>query len=143
MLAKDFGAGLLFVAFGAVAIVVARDYPVGRLARMGPGFFPAALGVLLVLLGLILVARSWSTAEERVQLGALRPVLLVLGAVVAFGLLLEPWGLAVAALALIVASSLGGRQFRVVEVGALSLALIALAGVLFVRVLGLPIKILP
>lgn len=142
MRVKDFWAGLLFVAFGAGAVVVARDYPFGRLARMGPGFFPAVLGALLVVLGGILVARSLASAQERVELGSLRPVLLVLGAVLAFGLLLEPWGLAVATLALIVVGCLAGREFRFVEVAALYVVLVALAGIVFVRVLGLPIRIL-
>jgi hypothetical protein len=41
---KDFYAGLLFVAFGVVAIIIARNYPLGTAARMGPGYFPRLLG---------------------------------------------------------------------------------------------------
>jgi hypothetical protein len=51
---KDFYAGLLFVAFGVFAIIIARDYPLGTAARMGPGYFPRLLGMLLIVLGVAL-----------------------------------------------------------------------------------------
>ena len=41
---KDFFAGLVFLGFGAGAIVIARGYPMGNAMRMGPGYFPAWKG---------------------------------------------------------------------------------------------------
>ena len=48
---KDFLAGLIFVAFGIAAIVLGSGYPLGTAARMGPGYFPRILGILLIVLG--------------------------------------------------------------------------------------------
>ena len=48
---KDFWAGIFFIAFGAGAAAVAQENALGTLSRMGPGFFPTALGVILALLG--------------------------------------------------------------------------------------------
>ena len=49
---KDLWAGLMLIAIGAAAVLVARNYPFGTALRMGPGFFPVILGGLLVLFGL-------------------------------------------------------------------------------------------
>ena len=40
---KDFGAGILYIAFGAVGWYIARDYGIGQASRMGPGYFPTVL----------------------------------------------------------------------------------------------------
>ena len=41
---KDFWTGVMFIAFAAVAMAVARDYSLGTAVRMGPGYFPLVLG---------------------------------------------------------------------------------------------------
>ena len=48
---KDFYAGVLFMSFGLAALVIARSYPLGTAARMGPGYFPRVLGILLLGIG--------------------------------------------------------------------------------------------
>ena len=72
---KDFWAGVLFVAFGTAAIVIAPSYPLGTAARMGPGYFPRMLGILLIVLGVDprRCARS-SSAGRRSQMRNLKPL---------------------------------------------------------------------
>ncbi len=140
---KDFFAGLVFLGFGAGAIVIARSYPMGTAMRMGPGYFPTLLGGLLSLLGLLLVARALWLRDEPVEAWAFRPLLLVHGAVVAFALAIQSLGLVVATLALVGLSRLGDRDFRALEVAGLFLFLTALAIGLFVYGLGLPFRIWP
>jgi len=41
---KDFFSGLLFISFGVVVVKVAINYPMGTVARMGPGYLPTFLG---------------------------------------------------------------------------------------------------
>ena len=41
---ENFWGGIMFVAFGAIAMYVARDYPMGSAMRMGPGYFPMLIG---------------------------------------------------------------------------------------------------
>ncbi|MCC6870733.1 MAG: tripartite tricarboxylate transporter TctB family protein, partial [Burkholderiales bacterium] len=48
---KDFWAGILFIALGIFAITVGSNYTLGSAARMGPGYFPRILGILLIVLG--------------------------------------------------------------------------------------------
>lgn len=45
----DFWAGAMFILFGAVAVYMARNYPMGSAMRMGPGYFPMYLGILIEL----------------------------------------------------------------------------------------------
>ncbi|MBU2053806.1 MAG: hypothetical protein KKC25_02350 [Proteobacteria bacterium] len=41
---RDFWAGAMFIAGGAVAMIAARSYLFGTKLRMGPGYFPSLLG---------------------------------------------------------------------------------------------------
>src|SRR5512144_2188916 len=98
---KDFYAGLLFIAFGVVAIVIGSNYPLGTAARMGPGYFPRILGILLIVLGAILVLRSLRLQGSPLPRWPLRPTLVVLGSVVLFGLIVTRVGLALSTVILI------------------------------------------
>ena len=55
---KDFWSGVLFIAIGVFAIVYGMKYTLGSAARMGPGYFPRILGILLIGLGAILALRA-------------------------------------------------------------------------------------
>ncbi|HTS52208.1 MAG TPA: tripartite tricarboxylate transporter TctB family protein [Burkholderiales bacterium] len=140
---RDFYSGLIFLLFGSLAFFMARDYPLGSAVRMGPGYFPSVLGALLAGLGLVIVGRSLALEGPKVTGFALRSLILVLAAVLAFGLLLEPVGLVVATVALVVIGCLAGTEFRWRDVAILCVILIALALGLFVYGLGLPLKVWP
>ena len=91
---KEFGSGLLFAGFGLAAIVIGSAYPVGTAARMGPGYFPRGLGMILVALGAILIFHSLRKDGGRIAIKDLRPLLIVLGSVVLFGLVaLATWAI--------------------------------------------------
>jgi putative tricarboxylic transport membrane protein len=140
---KDLCAGLLFIAVGLFTVVAARGYPMGTAVRMGPGYFPAILGAVLAVLGVIVAARGLWTAGGTVAPPQLRPLLLVLASVVAFAVLVHSAGLVVATLALVLVSALGGWEFRLGEVAVLAAVLVALAIVVFVYGLGLPMPLWP
>ena len=140
---KDFYAGLIFVFFGALAMLMARNYPMGSAARMGPGYFPTILGGIVSVLGFILLALGLLESGEAINPLVPRPLVLVLGAVLGFALFVDLLGLVLATLVLVVVSCLGGSEFRLREVAILYLVLAALAVGLFVFSLGLPIKVLP
>ena len=79
-----FAAGLLFLAVGAGAVGIARDYQIGSALHMGPGYFPIALGLLLAIVGAASVLRASVVTEDRPGRIALRPVLAIGAAVVVF-----------------------------------------------------------
>ena len=64
---EDFWAGLMFIGFGVLAIVISRDYPMGSAMRMGPGYFPTSLGAIMVLLGSIITLLSFKVAGGKVK----------------------------------------------------------------------------
>jgi hypothetical protein len=103
----------MFMAVGAVFAGFATTYNMGTAAKMGPGYFPFWLGLLMAVLGAIVTIKSLSPrrAQDHVARMDAKSVLLVLGAVCVFGLLLKPAGLVLAMLALIFISSFASHDF--------------------------------
>jgi hypothetical protein len=138
---KDFWSGILFIAFGCAGLWFGRSYAIGTLSRMGPGFFPMLMSAALIGTGGFLVARSLVVSGEPIERTALLPQLLILAAIVAFGLLIERLGLAVSVVAVAVISGIAAQGLRWFELAALALAMSALSIALFVYLLGQPIPI--
>ncbi len=140
---KDFYSGLVFVFFGLLALVLSRSYPMGSAMHMGPGYFPKILGGLLVLLGLIIAIRGLLKMSEEIKAWAPLPLVMVLAAVVVFAYTLQPLGLVLATLALVVISCLGGSDFRIREIFVLYLLMAVLVVGIFIYGVGLPLKVWP
>jgi hypothetical protein len=145
--AKDFWSGVMFVAFGVFFAVVARDYDMGSAARMGPAYFPTVLGGLLAALGAFIAFRGVTLASEeedgRVEKFHFKPLVLVLGGVVAFAVLLRPMGLVVAIAALVLIASFGSGEFKWREIVPLGAGLVVVVLAVFIYGLGLTIPVLP
>jgi hypothetical protein len=140
---KDFWSGIMFVAFAVVAIFVARGYSMGAAGRMGAGYFPVALGIVLGGLGLILVVRSFFVPGERINSFVLRPLLTIVLAVCLFGILIQHLGLVLSLIIVIAISAFASRDSKPVEVAALAAALAAFSVGIFVYALRLPLPIWP
>jgi hypothetical protein len=140
---EDFWAGLMFIGFGVLAVVVARNYPMGTAMRMGPGYFPTYLGAIMVVIGAILAGRAFKVEGAKIGPWGWRPLLWLSVAFASFGVLIESWGFVLALLALIIASSLAGRDTRPFELVILILVLITGAVALFVYGLELPYQLFP
>ena len=137
---KDFWAGILFIAFGLAAVIIARDYAMGTAGRMGPGYFPRGLGSILIILGLVLSVRALRLRGAKIQFGSFKPLLIVLGSVLVFGLAAPKLGLIVATILLIVISSAASHEFRWKEavISSLILAAFTLAAFVYGLKLQLP-----
>jgi hypothetical protein len=133
----------MFMAFGLGFMIAARDYDMGSAGRMGPAYSPAVLGALLALLGAVIFTRAFFLDSGRVPRIAVRQPALILASVTLFALALEPLGLVIAVLILIVLGALGGREVRWREVGLLYVALIAFSLLVFHVGLGLPFRLWP
>ncbi|HWH48899.1 MAG TPA: tripartite tricarboxylate transporter TctB family protein [Burkholderiales bacterium] len=140
---RDFCAGLIFLFFGVVAAYIARDYPMGSAVRMGPGYFPYVLGILLALLGVAVCIKSLVIHGERVESVNLRALLLVLGAVGVFAATIESAGIVIATILLVGVGAAASPESRPREVLVLILVLVALAVGVFTYGLGLPFKLSP
>ena len=140
---KDLVAGLLFIATGIAAIAIATKYTLGTAARMGPGYFPRILGILMIVLGAILALRSLRVSGPPLPGWKWRPVLVTLGSVVMFGLIVNHAGLVVSTILLIVVASAASHEFRPREAVISGIVLSALAVGVFVIGLKLQIGIWP
>ena len=142
---KDAYAGLLFVLFGAAAMIFSVRYTIGTAAKMGPGYFPFVLGAVLCAIGCVVGLKSLFQSKEAGKGPSLhwKPVVMVLSAVVLFGLFLRPLGLLVSTLLMIVVSSAASHEFRLKEalVNAGALALIVL--MIFVYFLDFQVPVWP
>ncbi len=135
---KDFWSGVMLIAIGAAAVFIALDYPFGTALRMGAGFFPVVLGVVLVLFGLYFAVRGLRNSAKIEGSWSPRALVVLPLAFVAFGVLMEHAGFVPAMLALTVGSAAAGAEFRIGEVLALAVLLTALCVALFIWMLGLP-----
>ena len=133
---KDFFSGVMFMGLGVAFAWGATTYNVGTGARMGPGYFPLMLGVLLALIGTAITFTALVVeAEGGGKIGkiAWKPLFYVISGNVAFGILLAgipafkipAMGLIVAIYALVFIASMAeaGWKFKTTLILATVLAI--------------------
>ena len=151
---KDFFAGLLFLALGVAFAWGATTYNVGTGARMGPGYFPLMLGIVLAIIGAVEVFKSMVIETEtgdKVGKFVWRPVGFIVGANLAFGVLLgglpsiklPAMGLIIAIFALTIISAKAGTEFKWKEILILSAILAVGSYLTFILMLKLQIQVWP
>ena len=135
---RDFWAGLMFLVIGAVAILVARNYPFGRLLRMGAGYFPTVLGGILILFGIYIMVKGLRKSEKIQGNWSIRAVIVLPVMIVLFGVLMERAGFIPALAVLAFGSAAASKEFRWGEVLLLTAFLTVLSLAVFIWGLGLP-----
>jgi len=140
---RDFWAGVMLIATGATAVIIARNYNFGTSLRMGPGYFPSVLGGALVLFGLYLVVMGLKRNEKlEGKNWSLRALIVLPLSLVLFGLLMDHAGFVPALIVLIFGSAAAGTEFKLIEVLLLAVGLTAACTALFIWGLGLPYPLL-
>ena len=142
---KDFWAGIMFMTFGAFFACVGMQYRIGIAAKMGPGYFPTVLGVIVILLGIVMSvgALFGKITDEKVVKFHLPTLLLILGSIVMFGLLLKPFGLIFSMLILIAISSYASNEFSWKATLLSAVVLIVICLVVFVWLVNLEFQLWP
>lgn len=132
----EIAAALLVFALGAFLVWQGSSYPLGSLTRMGPGFFPVGLGVILMALAVILVleVRRLDTPPPDLKL---RPFVMIGAGLIAFALMLDRFGLVPATLALAVLSALADRPMRPRAIAGTAAVVAAIGYFIFLRAFGL------
>jgi len=150
----DFFSGVMFTTVGGAFAIGATTYTVGNGARMGPGYFPLMLGILLAILGVVIMFQAMvveTTDGDKIGKWAWKPLAFVLGANLAFGILLgglpsiglPAMGMIIAIYALTIISSMAGEQFKLRDVLVLSTILAAGSYAAFIWALKLQIQVWP
>jgi hypothetical protein len=142
---KDFASGLLYIVLGIAFATASYGYRMGTASRMGPGYFPFWLGVLMAVIGAMVLLGSirYDAKPETMQRWALRPLFIILGSVVVFGLLLETLGLVLSLIVLVVGSSLASHEFTWRATLINAAVLVAFSLVVFVYALSLQFPVWP
>jgi hypothetical protein len=125
---QDVLAGLMFLLFGAMALILGRNLQVGTSSQMGAGYFPLVLGVLLLIVGLaITVVGLWRGGA----------------AFLLFAVAIEWAGLLLTAPVCTMLAAMGTVRFRTVQHTTLAIAVSLVAVAIFIWALKIPIPLLP
>lgn len=160
---KDVTAGALFIAIAACFLFLGKDLELGTPRNMGPGFFPLLVVILIAALGAgILVgglrkpkaaghaasATSAVASDSFADAGAglrratvWRPLACILGSVMLFAVLVEPFGLAPALGFAVLIATLGGSPWKPLRSIILSILITLFCWLVFVVALGMPMPL--
>ena len=141
-LSKDFLSGLMFIAFGLIAIYFGQKLAQGTAVRMGPGYVPRMLSYILLALGGLICVVALVSGSEPVEKPKWKPITMVTIGIICFAMLFERAGLLPALIVLIFLASLGGEEFKLTEVIGNMIALAILCTLVFKVGLGMNISII-
>ncbi|WP_374619338.1 tripartite tricarboxylate transporter TctB family protein [Pandoraea sp.] len=134
---KDHFGGTLMTLVGLVALTSGLQYHTGTLSRMGPGFFPVAIGALLAFVGILIAGTANGTAAEVPGEGHghglpdLRGIACIILGALSFLLLGTYGGLIPATFSIVFISALGDRTNTVKQAALLAMAMCIVAAVVF------------
>jgi hypothetical protein len=151
---KDFFSGLMFMGVGVAFAWGASSYTIGTGARMGPGYFPLALGVLLVILGGVVTFKALvveTVDGHKIGAFAWKPLVFIILANLVFGAMigglpsihLPPMGLIVGIYALTFIACLAGDRFNFKEAVVLATILAIMSYFAFIKLLNLQFPVWP
>lgn len=133
-----FGGAVLLLGGSFVVLYTTTQFQIGSLGRMGPGLFPAALGVLLCFFGIALVVPALFRQGSRQSI-EFRPLFFVLASILVFGLTIRRFGIAPAVVMLTLVASLADRRQSWPRTLVLAATLAALSVLIFNIGLDIPI----
>ena len=139
---KDFWTGIIYIVVGAAAIFVARDYGLGTPRKMGAAFLPGVLSVILIVIGIISLVRSFIRPGTPIGRIAIKGLLLVAGATVLFGFIVRGAGLLIAMPVLVIISAYASDKFNWRTSIVMAVVLTAFCILIFLKGLGIPLPIL-
>ncbi len=130
---KDYYGGALMIFIGLAAVYAGTRYQLGTLARMGPGFFPTAVGAILAAIGLVIALSARPAVDEPAAQPAFdwRAWSGIIGGTVAFIVLGEYGGLVPATFAIVFISAMGDRNNSLKQAFWLAAGMVAIAVVVF------------
>lgn len=151
---KDFYSGLMFMGVGVAFAWGATTYNVGSGARMGPGYFPLMLGIMMAILGAAITFMALVVETEgggKIGKWAWKPLLFVILANLVFGVFLgglpsfklPAMGMIVAIYALTFIASIAEPGWKVKNTFILATVLALGSYVAFVLVLKLQFPVWP
>lgn len=144
---QDFYSGLMFMAFGGFFAVYSYiKYDMGDLMRLGPGFFPLALGILLFVIGAIVGLqglRGEANPETRIGKFDWDILILIIGSVLFFAFALKALGLMLTIVCVCLLSSLASHDFSLRAAIAIAIFMAIFSWLVFIEGLGMVLQMWP
>jgi len=144
---KDLIAGLMFAVIGVIFFIGAANYQLGTAARMGPGWFPRALGGIMTFLGILIAGvglknqAAWAATQG---IGwTWKPVVILTGAVLLFGFALPTLGMVIAIILLTLISGFAAHDKNYKELAMITVIMCLFCAAVFVWGLKLQMKLFP
>jgi hypothetical protein len=135
---QDVGAAVVFMAIGLAGVYFGKDLAFGTASRMGPGFFPVILSWTIFAIGVVVGLKALAVEGPVIEPVQLRPMLVIVAAILTFGYLVETLGLAITAALLTVLAAYARRGVSLPETLLLAAGLAIFSVVLFVYGLSQP-----
>lgn len=142
---QDFWSGVMFIALGLGFAWQANSYQMGTAARMGPGYFPFWLGLVLAIIGAVVLLGSMTKKAEETHVAKFewRILLLVVGSVVLYAFALRPLGIYLSVALLVIISSLASHEFSWKVAVGNAIFLVVFSYLAFIKGLGLIFPLWP
>jgi hypothetical protein len=135
---QDIGAAVIFMSIGLAGLYFGSDLAFGTAGRMGPGYFPTILSAAILGIGVIVGLKGLTVEGPAIEAMYLRPILVVVTAILAFGFLVDRIGLAITAALLSVLAAFARRKVNLLETALLAIGLALFSVGLFVYGLSQP-----
>jgi hypothetical protein len=137
---QDLGAAVVFLTIGVAGVWFGSELRFGTAGNMGPGFFPVILSWIVVAIGVIVGIKSVTIEGPRLERVQLRPIVVIIAAILIFGYLIDRIGLALTAalLTLLAAFARRWREINPLETILLAAGLSLFCVGLFVYALSQP-----
>ncbi|MEX0803728.1 MAG: tripartite tricarboxylate transporter TctB family protein [Candidatus Binatia bacterium] len=139
---KDFWTGVIYILIGSSAVLLAREFGIGTAVRMGAGYFPTVLGIVLISVGAVAVIRAFIVSGPPIGVFAFKGLLLVVCSVFLFGFIVRDAGLVIALPLLVIISALASIHFRWAPTMALAAGLTVFCALVFIKGLGVPLPLI-
>ena len=132
--------GLTLIALGGFFIYQCLGLELGTAIRMGPGYFPLILAVILTGLGGIVLVQALRVAGEPIGPIALRGMLFILPAPIFFGLTVRGLGFVPAVFFAALIAGFASARMKPLMAVALAAAISLFSMAVFSYALGLPFE---
>lgn len=122
---------------------MAVDLRMGTAVSMGPGYFPLMILSGVAVLGLVVAVRGWRGAGEQMTAPLWRPLVCITASLLAFALLIDNAGFAVAGMVSMLLSIKAQSRLNWKRALILSSGTVLATSLIFVVGLKLPFPLLP
>jgi uncharacterized membrane protein HdeD (DUF308 family) len=142
---EDFWSGVMFIVLGSGFAWQASSYQMGNAARMGPGYFPFWLGLVLALIGVVVLLSSLKKKAHDTHVARFdfRILGLVVGSVILYAFALRPLGVYLSVALLVIISSMASHEFSWKVALGNAVFLVIFSYLAFIKGLGLIFPLWP